>query len=186
MPTDVVEEGVTSGASMSADDLKEFKDSLTSSVAAEMRQMREMIAQLLQAQKDGTPPPEGDPKSPNATDAAKAAAEEAAKGARDGLGSEETNDSTKPNENKEYKETPPWFSPNPPIPHPHINHRGDPPKLSDHTFAQWQYLMKSHVQSSSIELWSIIVNGLRVVNEDNMTRREVVDSQLDATAKHMI
>ena len=46
--------------------------------------------------------------------------------------------------------------------------------------------MKSHVQSSSIELWSIIVNGLRVVNEDNMTRREVVDSQLDATAKHMI
>ena len=46
------------------DDLKEFKDSLTSSVAAEMQQMCEMIAQLLQAQKDGTPLPEGDPKSP--------------------------------------------------------------------------------------------------------------------------
>ena len=136
MPTD--EEGGTSSASVSVDDLKEFKDSLTSSVAAEMQQMREMIAQLLQAQKDGTPPPpDGEPKSPNATDAAKAAAEEAAKGARDGLGSEETSDSTKPNENKDYKETPPWFSPNPPIPHPHINHRGDPPKLSDHSFAQW-------------------------------------------------
>ena len=63
MPT---EEGEgTSSVSVTMDDLKEFKDSLTSSVAAEMQQMREMIAQLLQAQKDGTPPPpEGDPKSP--------------------------------------------------------------------------------------------------------------------------
>ena len=47
MPTG--EEGGTSSASVSMDDLKEFKDSLTSSVAAEMQQMREMIAQLLQA-----------------------------------------------------------------------------------------------------------------------------------------
>ena len=46
--------------------------------------------------------------------------------------------------------------------------------------------MKSHVQSSSIELWTMIENGLRVVDRSNMTRREVVDSQLDATAKHMI
>ena len=84
MPTE--EEGGTSGASVSMDDLKEFKDSLTSSMAAEMRQMRGMIAQLLQAQKDGTPLPEGDPKSPNATDAAKAAAEAAAKAAEDDLG----------------------------------------------------------------------------------------------------
>ena len=45
----------TSSVPVSMDDLKEFKDSLTSSVAAEMQQMREMIAQLLQAQKDGTP-----------------------------------------------------------------------------------------------------------------------------------
>ena len=46
--------------------------------------------------------------------------------------------------------------------------------------------MKSHVQSSSIELWTIIENGLKVAIPSNMTRREVVDSQLDATAKHMI
>ena len=31
-----------------------------------------------------------------------------------------------------------------------------------------------------------MVNGLRVVNPNDLTRREVVDSQLDATAKHMI
>ena len=30
------------------------------------------------------------------------------------------------------------------------------------------------------------MDGLRVVNPSNMTRREVVDSQLDATAKHML
>ena len=42
------------------------------------------------------------------------------------------------------------------------------------------------MQSSCIELWSIIVNGLKVDNPSNMTRREMVDSQLDATAKHMI
>ena len=30
------------------------------------------------------------------------------------------------------------------------------------------------------------MDGLRVVNPRNLTRREVVDSQLDATAKHMI
>jgi len=26
-----------------------------------------------------------------------------------------------------HMEPPPWYSPNPPIPHPHINNRGDPP-----------------------------------------------------------
>ena len=46
--------------------------------------------------------------------------------------------------------------------------------------------MKSHVQSSCIELLTFIENGLRVVNPSNLTRREVVDSHLDATAKHMI
>src|SRR3954468_12954153 len=46
--------------------------------------------------------------------------------------------------------------------------------------------MKSHVCSSSIELWKIIENGLQVGDPNNLTRREVVDSQLNATALHMI
>ena len=130
---------------MTTDDFKAFQESLQSSVAMEMKQMREMIAQLLP--KKGTPPPTVEEPIPSEAEeaSAKAKAEAAAKAAEEGLGTDETSDSTKPNESKDYKETPPWFSPIPHIPHPHINHRGDPPKLTDHSFAQWQYLMKSHV-----------------------------------------
>ena len=98
--------------------------------------MREMITQLFA--KNGAPPPTVEEPIPSEAEeaSAKAKAEAAAKAAEEGLGTEETSDSTKPNESKDYKVTPPWFSPNPPIPHPHINHRGDPPKLSDHSFAQ--------------------------------------------------
>ncbi len=85
-----------------------------------------------------------------------------------------------------YNEVSHVYSLDPPIPHPHIHNRGDPPKLSASTFSQWQFLMKSHVCSSSIELWKIIENGLHVGNPNNLTRREVVDSQLNAIALHMI
>ena len=185
MPTDAEVESGTPSTSVTTDDFKAFQESMKSSVALEMEKMREMIAQLLQAK--GTPPPNVEEPIPSKEEeaSAKAKAEAKAKAAEEGLGTEETSGSTKPNENKEYKETP-WFSPDPPIPHPHINHRGDPPKLTDHSFEQWQYLMKSHVQSSCIDLWAIIVNGLHVNNPSNLTRREVVDSQLNATAKHMI
>ena len=110
--------------------------------------MCEMIAQLLQGQKGGVPPPppNEDPISPEAdVAAAKAAAEAAAKEAEGNLGSEETNTSTTKGDNqKKYNETP-WYSPDPPIPHPHINHRGDLPKMCDYSFAQWQFLMKSQL-----------------------------------------
>jgi hypothetical protein len=39
--------------------------------------------------------------------------------------------------------------------------------------------------SSCIDLW-IIVEGFNVMDPNNLTRREVVDSQLNATALHMI
>ena len=186
MPTNGDEDPGVASPSVTTDDFKAFQESMQSSVAKEMQQMREMITQLFA--KNGAPPPTVEEPIPSEAEEAstKAKAEAAAKAAEEGLGTEETSDSTKPNESKDYKETPPWFSPNPPIPHPHINHRGDPPKLTDHSFAQWQYLMKSHVQSSCIDLWAIIMNGLHVDNPSNLTRREVVDSQLDATAKHMI
>jgi hypothetical protein len=34
-------------------------------------------------------------------------------------------------------EFPHWYSPNPPVAHPHINNRGDPPKLDALNFGQW-------------------------------------------------
>src|SRR4051812_1128071 len=80
-----------------------------------------------------------------------------------------------------------WYSPDPPIPHPHVYNRGDPPKLEESsTFAQWQSLMRTHMRSSCIELWNIIEHGLFIGDPNNLTRRQIVNSQLNATALHMI
>ena len=85
-----------------------------------------------------------------------------------------------------YNEVPHFYSPNPPIPHPHINNRGDPSRLNPSCFTNWQFSMRSHVNSASIELWRIIEVGFKAVDPSNMTRREVVDRQLNALALHMI
>ena len=78
------------------------------------------------------------------------------------------------------------YSPNPPIPHPHIVHRGDPPKLTPKAFPKWQAKMKSYLCCSSIELWRIVEEGFKANDPRNLTRREVVNCQLNATALYMI
>jgi hypothetical protein len=40
---------------------------------------------------------------------------------------------------------PPFRSPDIPVPHPHINTRGDPPKFNDQDFSTWQFEFRSHV-----------------------------------------
>ena len=42
------------------------------------------------------------------------------------------------------------------------------------------------MRSSCIELWNIIEHGLFIGDPNNLTRREIVNSQLNATALHMI
>jgi hypothetical protein len=93
--------------------------------------------------------------------------------------------SNKANEKDGFHEVP-WYSPNPLARHPHINNRGYPPKLDASNFGQWQYQMAYHVCGSLIEPWRIIENGFKVVDPTNLTRRDVVDSQRNATALHMI
>ena len=87
-----------------------------------------------------------------------------------------------------YHAMPPpnWYSPDPPIPHPHINYHGPPPILDASNFANWQRDMHTHINSSSTELWRVIEEGFICLNPKNPTRREVVDKQLNATALHMI
>jgi hypothetical protein len=97
----------------------------------------------------------------------------------------ETNSSTKGDRKGEYHHMP-WYSLDPPVPHPHINNRGDPPKLDALKFVQWQYQMISHMCSSCIKLWRIIEEAFKAVDPNNLTGREVVDSQLNATTLHMI
>ena len=78
------------------------------------------------------------------------------------------------------------YAANVPIPMPHIVSQGSPPLLDSTSFENWQFLMQSHVRSSSTELWRIIKEGFKPYNPSNLTRREVVDDQLNATALHMI
>jgi hypothetical protein len=58
--------------------------------------------------------------------------------------------------------------------------------LTPKSFGKWQFKMRSFLCSSSIELWRIIEVGFKAFNPNNLTRREVVDSQLNATALYMI
>jgi hypothetical protein len=76
----------------------------------------------------------------------------------------------------------------PPVhyPMPHINNMGSPPKLDSRNFTKWQGLMKSHISSSSTHLWRVIQNGFAPHDSLNLTGREEVDEQLNATAKHLL
>ena len=66
---------------------------------------------------------------------------------------------------------PPFLSPDIPVPHPHINIRGDPPKFNVKDFDTWQFEFRSHVRSASNELWRIIVEGFKPYNPDKLNRR---------------
>ena len=150
--------------------MDEFKK-LEASMRAQMEELRSMMAQLLNANKAHAPPSlevnasatqveegEGTKESPPKIDCGKA----------------------------EHHSVPFVYSVDPPIPHPHINNRGDPPKLNPSCFSNWQFLMRSHVKSASIELWRIIEVGFKAVDPNNMTRREIVDCQLNDLALNMI
>jgi hypothetical protein len=79
-----------------------------------------------------------------------------------------------------------WRSPDPPIPHPHINNRGDPPMLNVEDFNRWKFEFRSHVCSASNELWRIILEGYNPFNADKLNIREVVDHQFNFVALNMI
>jgi hypothetical protein len=160
-----------SGNQISVDDFKTLESSMTSQIS----ELREMIAQLMQAKTPIAPPLSDKPAIPQVENE-RLEEEVADKGT-------EAKSSTKGDGKGEF---PHWYSPDLPIPHPHINNRGDPPKLDALNFGQWQYQMISHMRSSCIELWRIVEEGFKAVDPNNLTRREVVDSQLNATALHMI
>ena len=72
------------------------------------------------------------------------------------------------------------------IPMPHINNVGSPPMIDTSNFTQWQFLMKSHLNSACTQLWRIIVNGYHPLDPTNLTAKEEVDNQLNATASNII
>ena len=46
--------------------------------------------------------------------------------------------------------------------------------------------MRSHINSASIALWKIVETGYKAVDPTNLTRREEVECQLNATALDLI
>jgi hypothetical protein len=154
----------------------DFK-SLESTMTSQMNELREMMAQLMQAKlPSATPLPE----MPAPLNVENAGLEE------EDAKKDKTNEARSSTKGDGKGEFPHWYSSNPPIPHPHINNRGDPPKLDALNFGQWQYQMISRMRSSCIEIWRIVEEGFKAVDPNNLTRREVVDSQPNATALHMI
>ena len=138
------------------DDLKYLETSLTSSMNTQMEELRSMMRELLKANK----PP------------ATSSLEANASAAHDGDGEQLTNESPPKIDSgkEEYHGVPFKYSVDPPIPHYHINNRGEPPRFNPSCFSNWQFFMRSHVKSTSSELWRIIEVGSKAVNPTNMTR----------------
>ncbi|KAM0916349.1 hypothetical protein ACQ4PT_010232 [Festuca glaucescens] len=180
------ETGEPSSEPASMEDIKELKSSI-SSMNDSIGELREMMMSFMQANKPPIPPTitteVGAPVVQKTSLGAPSEAE-----TKDKEGSVETLPKIDPNAPRVYSEVapPPVYSPDPPIPHPRINQRGDPPMFTPNAFSLWQTKMKSYLNSSSIELWRIVMEGYMANNPNNLTRREVVDCQLNATALYMI
>ena len=136
-------------------DIKASNENLSSEIKA----LREMIMQLMQSNKPTTSPI---PENTLEVDPSKVDIEGAASSDADGNPSEGSDKTSKeiPKPNGESGKfnavTPPLYSPNPPITHPHIVNQGHAPSLTPKSFGNWQYKMKSYLCSSSIELWRIV------------------------------
>jgi hypothetical protein len=94
--------------------MDDFK-SLESTMTSQMSELREMIAQLMQAKALSAPPLSEIPATLNRENVG--LEEEDADKDKD----KEARSSTKGDGKGEF---PHWYSPDPPIPHPHINNRG--------------------------------------------------------------
>jgi hypothetical protein len=121
-------ESEVSATQVTMDDLK----SMESTMSNQISELCEMIVQLMQAKFPSVPPPPLEIPAPLNREEVGVEDEDADKNkGKD----KEANSSTKGGGKGEYHHMP-WYSPNPLVPHPHINNRGDPPKLDALNFSQ--------------------------------------------------
>ena len=147
--------GTTSeeAAAATVAELAEFKTSMSAAMDSnkkEMTELHEMIAQLLTLNKAATPTSPEAIIPPSEQVGLPLAQKE------DVVGDESLNSSTsgKEVEKGDCNAVKRTYSPDPLLAHPRINHIGDPPKLDACTsFVSCQNHMKSHINSSCIELW---------------------------------
>jgi hypothetical protein len=65
---------------------------------------------------------------------------------------------------------------------PHMNpSSSDPPKLDEFNYSYWKSYMHSHLRSVCVELWGIVENGYKPVDEKSMTTKEQTECQLNST-----
>ena len=173
------------------EEFKRLENLVTESMATQATQMNEFRAMFEKLMKpssasseDKVNDPPKDPKLANSGDVHESVVDlEAGKSGETGTPTKKVDDKKKEDYTKVGHTYP---TPDLPVPHPRINNCGDPPPLDLSAFVSWSRDMKSHVKSSSIELWRIIEQGFKPHDPDNFTRREVVDGQLNATAMFMI
>ena len=173
----MAEEGEGVAATMK--DLKALETSLTSKMDKRMDELRELVAKLasVQACTPSTSSIPGD----NSSDEIPLENEEAEGGKgkdKEGEGTNENDLPKKPTSSNGKGEkggyhvvSPPSYTPDPLIPHPHINNIGDVPKIdASSSFSQWQYLMQTYLHNSCNELWRILQKGYKPFNPDNLSR----------------
>ena len=150
-------------------DVKELKtsiSSLTTSMNNQMKELRDMMMVLMQSNKSPTPPPTSSPE--HVTPGVKDPLSGASSGAEAAIEEEVDGDSKAKDEDgsEKYSAVPPPYSLDPPIPHPHIVHRGDPPKLTPKAFPMWQAKMKSYLCCSSMNYGEFLRKDLRITIQE--------------------
>src|SRR3954463_2499371 len=161
-------------------DLKTLETTLVSSMEAKIEEMRQLIMRI--STSAASPPSNSEDTTPQSKETGKTVSKD-----NEVVGDDTSkSSSSKKDSGKDgYNKVSHVYSPDPPIPHPHIHNRGDPPKLSASTFSQWQFLMKSHVCSSSIELWKIIENGCRGNGHGRCCNRQRVVERRARASSHL-
>ena len=188
MPDNSGSEGDAKAATM--DDLSKVHAEIKSSMDAQMQEFRNMFLEL---KRDLATHPSHRIEDSDLLSAWEKAKAEAAAGEtpeKDGDPTKNKNGSTSSqntNGTGAYNSVPPFQSPDPQIPHHHINNIGEPPKINVIDFERWQFEFCSYMCRSCNELWRIVDKGFWPQHDsDNYTRREVVEAQLNSVALHMI
>src|SRR3954469_14329863 len=119
-------------------DLKTLETTLVSSVEAKMEDIRQLIMRL--STSASSPPSNSEATTPRSKETSKTDSKD---NEVVGDGTSKSSSSKKDSGKEGYNEVSHLYSPDPPIPHPHIHNRGDAPKLSASTFNQWNFFMKS-------------------------------------------
>jgi hypothetical protein len=156
--------------SITRDDLNEAMASLQTSM---MTEVKSMLKELLEGLKTSTSLLQV--ANPTASESEANSGKEAAKGTQTSTPHDKNGTGT-------FASVPPPPVYGGPVPTPHINNLGPPPKLAKGDFTNWVFRIKSHLNHSSTNLWRIIEQDFYLHDPNNLTPREEADNQYNHSA----